>query len=76
LKKVQETAVKRVSGLKSDTYLERCKELNLDTLEKRRNDQDLALTYKIVNDARFKDTQVLELIGNRDRAGTRMASEP
>jgi hypothetical protein len=29
-----------------------------------------------VNDERFKDTRVLELIGNHDRAGTRMASEP
>lgn len=76
LERVQETAVKRVSGLKSDTYLDRCKELNLDTLEKRRNDQDLSLTYKMVNDERFKGTRVLELIGNRDRAGTRMASEP
>jgi CheY-specific phosphatase CheX len=41
-----------------------------------RNNQDLALTYIMVNEARFKDTRVLELIGNCDRAGTRMASEP
>jgi hypothetical protein len=29
-------------------YLEKCAELGLETLEKRRNDQDLALVYKFV----------------------------
>jgi hypothetical protein len=60
----------------SDTYLERCKELNLDTLEKRINDQDLTITYKMVNETRSKNTQVLRMIGNRDRAGTKIVSEP
>jgi hypothetical protein len=36
LEKGQEKAVKMVSGLKTTTYLERCDELTLETLEKRR----------------------------------------
>jgi ribonuclease P/MRP protein subunit RPP40 len=46
LEKVQEKAVKMVAGLKGANYLEKCAELGLETLEKRRNDQDLALVYK------------------------------
>ncbi len=37
-----------VAGLKGVNYLEKCAELGLETLEKRRNDQDLALVYKFV----------------------------
>ncbi len=48
LEKVQEKAVKMVAGLKGTTYLEKCAELGLETLEKRRADQDLALVYKFV----------------------------
>jgi hypothetical protein len=48
LEKVHEKAVKMVAGLKGANYLEKCAELGLETLEKRRNDQDLALVYKFV----------------------------
>jgi hypothetical protein len=48
LEKVQEKAVKMVAGLKGANYLEKCTELGLETLEKRREDQDLALVYKSV----------------------------
>jgi hypothetical protein len=37
-----------VAGLKGPTYLEKCAELGLETLEKRREDQYLALVYKFV----------------------------
>ncbi len=37
-----------VAGLKGANYLEKCAELGLETLEKRREDQDLALVYKFV----------------------------
>jgi hypothetical protein len=35
-----------VSGLRDTTYPQRCAELKLDTLEKRRIDQDISLVYK------------------------------
>ena len=40
--------VREVSGLNGQTYEERLKELGMDTLEKRRQDQDLVTTYKIL----------------------------
>jgi ribonuclease P/MRP protein subunit RPP40 len=48
LERVQEKAVKMVASLKGANYLEKCAELGLETLEKRREDQDLALVYKFV----------------------------
>ena len=46
---VQIKAVKMVSGLKSQDYHERLKELDLWTLEKRRNFADLVQCYKILH---------------------------
>jgi hypothetical protein len=43
LEKVQEKAVNMVSGLKGNTYLEKCAELGLKSLEERRKDQDMNL---------------------------------
>ncbi len=37
-----------VAGLKGTRYLEKCAELGLDTLEKRRQDQDMALVHKFI----------------------------
>jgi ribonuclease P/MRP protein subunit RPP40 len=48
LEKVQEKAVKMVAGLKWTRYLGKCAELGLDTLEKRRQDQDMALVHKFI----------------------------
>jgi hypothetical protein len=42
---VQEKAVKMVAGLKSREYMDRCKELGLETLEERREKQDVALVH-------------------------------
>jgi hypothetical protein len=47
LEKGQEKAVKMVSGLKTTRYLERCNELKLETIEKRRLDQGMALVYNL-----------------------------
>ena len=41
--------VREVSGLKSRTYEERLTELGMETLENRRQDQDLVTAYKILN---------------------------
>jgi ribonuclease P/MRP protein subunit RPP40 len=43
LEKVQEKAVKMVAGLQSRDYEDRCRELGLDTLEKRREKQETGL---------------------------------
>ncbi len=48
LESVQRRAVKMVAGLKGTTYEDRCRELNIETLEKRRQDQDMKQTFKIV----------------------------
>jgi hypothetical protein len=46
--KVQERALRSVTGLKGTSYSERCKEAGLQTLESRRGDQDLSQTFKIL----------------------------
>jgi hypothetical protein len=48
LEKVQERAVRMVSGLKSDDYSERLSELGLPTLEERRHQADMAMVHKIL----------------------------
>ena len=48
LENVQIKAVNMVSGLKGNLYEDKCKELELDTLAKRRENQDLMQTFKIV----------------------------
>ncbi len=48
LEKVQQRAVRMVSGLKSDDYSERLSELGLTTLEERRHQADMAMVHKIL----------------------------
>ena len=48
LERVQQQAVKMISGLKGHTYEEKCKEIGLETLERRREDMDMIKTYKII----------------------------
>ena len=47
--KIQIRAVNLVAGLKGNSYEEKCNELGLETLEKRRVKQDLLQTYKILH---------------------------
>jgi len=51
LEKVQAKAVRAVSGLKGHSYEERLSELGLVSLQARRREIDMALTYRIVNDS-------------------------
>jgi hypothetical protein len=37
-----------VAGIKAKSYVERCEELGLDTLEKKRKIQDVVETYRIL----------------------------
>ena len=48
LDKVQKKAVGMISGLKGENYIEKCKELKLDTLRLRRDKQDLQEMFKII----------------------------
>jgi hypothetical protein len=76
LEKVQEKALKMVSGIKAKSYEERCKELGLDTLEKRRNIQDMVETFRILcsnNDGYASG--ILETVRTTG-ARTRQAAEP
>ncbi len=57
-------------------YPLRCAELNLEILEKRREDQDMSLFHKLASESIFSDTKVLKLVGTSERTATRIASEP
>jgi hypothetical protein len=47
LEKVQKKAVKMVSGLRSQEYTDRLKELRLTTLSERRHQADMLMMYKL-----------------------------
>jgi len=49
LEKIQRRAVGMVSGLRTNTYEERLKEIGLTTLEERRHQTDMIQTYKILH---------------------------
>ncbi len=67
LEKVQEKAVKMVSGLKGATYKEKC-ELGLYALVERSDRQDMALVHKFLTEK--SGTEMFKQI-----AGTRQASD-
>jgi ribonuclease P/MRP protein subunit RPP40 len=72
LEKVQEKAVKMVSGLKGTTYKEKCNELGLQTLEDRRERQDMALVHKFLTEKKGND--MFRQMAANGRAGTRQAA--
>jgi hypothetical protein len=49
LEKIQQRAVRMVSGLAGKTYEERSVELGLETLEERRHQADMAMVHKIMH---------------------------
>ena len=49
IEKVQRRAVNMISGLNSSTYEDKLRELNLDSLEHRRERSDMIQTYKIIH---------------------------
>ena len=49
LEKVQQKAVKMVSGLQGKTYEERLKELKMETLEERRHQADMKTVWNILH---------------------------
>jgi ribonucleases P/MRP protein subunit RPP40 len=72
LEQVQKRAVRMVAGLEATDYEERCREISLLTLEKRRQMADLALVHGIVNGRRgMKLGPMFEKAENRPGARTR-----
>ena len=65
-----------VSGLKGRTYEEKCLEIGLETLERRREDTDMVQTYKIIKevDNVKKDTWFKMAAENTERV-TRATSD-
>jgi ribonucleases P/MRP protein subunit RPP40 len=74
LEKVQERALKAVSGLHSQDYRARLEELKVTTLEKRRREADMVLTYKIMCDGDKKFSEQWFSLAAARRA-TRQASD-
>ena len=60
-----------VSGLQGNTYEERCEELGLETLEQRRERQDLVLAYKVLQDEETWAKDMFCKIPVREGMGTR-----
>ncbi len=73
LEKVQQKAVRMVSGLSGTTYEEKCTELGLETLERRRDKQDMVEVYR---DLRKKQGSSLFVPAAQTGARTRMAADP
>ena len=57
LGRVQRKAVGMISGLKSGSNEEKCKELGIDTLEVRRERQDLLEAYRIIHSEEQREGQ-------------------
>jgi hypothetical protein len=75
LEKVQQRAVKMVSGLRGRTYEERLRELNITTLEERRHQADMAMVHKIVHGRSGLVPETwFEMVGAR--RSTRSAADP
>ena len=51
LEKIQVKAINMISGLRGKTYEEKLVELGLESLECRRNKQDLVQTYRFMQDS-------------------------
>ena len=64
-----------VAGLAGSTYEERCQELNLETLEKRRWNQDMKQTFKIMRGIDKLDRQKIFKM-RQENTHTRTADDP
>ena len=76
LEAVQERAIKMISGLKGKTYEEKCRELGLETLEERRDRQDMAEVHRMMQEEEKESRRgVLQVIGTRGGTTTRRAAD-
>jgi len=76
LEKVQKRAIRMVSGLKSESYEDRLKELGLTTLEERRHQIDMAQVYKILNGKDRVDWNSWFRLARDGPRETRRAADP
>jgi hypothetical protein len=68
LENVQKKFVNMIVGLKTGTYEDKCKEIGLETLEERREVQDMAQTYKMIQGKERLKTQIFTHVdGGRTR---------
>ena len=66
-----------ISGLSGENYEEKCKEVNIDTLKKRIEKQDLYEVYKIINKTGALDpASLLKHPEVRPGVSTRSGSNP
>ena len=77
LERVQERAVRMVSGLKGPTYREKLRELDMPSLETRRLHYDLTQAYKIVQGKDDVNPATwFELVGTAPTRATRQSQDP
>lgn len=75
LEKVQKKAVNMISGLSGDTYEDKLKELNIQSLSDRRLRFDLIQTYKILRQVEDVDPKIwFKLVDNNRNVNTRTPS--
>ncbi len=75
LENVQKKAVKMVTGLAGTTYEEKCRELGLETLEKRRWNQDMTQVFKIIHGKdKLSPTKLFRF--RQESSHTRTAGDP
>ena len=76
LEKVQQRAIKMISGLRASEYEDRLKELGLTTLEERRHQADMAMVYKVLTGKEQVDpTEWFNMAGEAARA-TQATADP
>jgi hypothetical protein len=63
-----------ISGLKSQNYNDRCKELGIETLEQRRIIQDMAQTFKLIHG--IDSIERVQLFNHVPEGRTRFAADP
>jgi hypothetical protein len=76
LERVQQKAIKMVTGLKGETYEEKCQELGLETLTERRLQQDLMLAHKFIDGSIARGKNLFKKTDQPERARTRQAADP
>ena len=77
IEKIQKKAVGMISGLKDGSYEEKCVMLGLDTLEARREKQDLLEMYKIINGyGQLDQGKMFTIAQGREGAVTRHTADP
>ena len=76
LEQVQKRAIRMISGLRSREYEDRLAELGLTTLEERRHQADMAMTYRIVTQKDDVDAAEWFTMAAQAARVTRTAADP